>query len=107
MDKFIPGDSKIPTRACLSSSAANLELVLKAREKAPEARVSFLSVVTKQKVLLLMQNKPTLIQRSTPAAAMQGPVPLTGLVPSGQMWKEHTILLSFRLTPRVRAGTTI
>lgn len=37
MDKFILGDSKIPTRACLSSSAANLELVLKAREKAPEA----------------------------------------------------------------------
>lgn len=107
MDKFIPGDSKIPNRACLSSSAANLELVLKGREKAPEARVSFLSVITKQKVLLLMQNKPTLIQRSKPAAAMQGPVPLTGLVPSGQIWKEHTILLSSLLTPRVGAATKI
>lgn len=49
MDKFIPGDSKIPIRTCLSSSAANLELVLKAREKAPEARVIFLSVITKPK----------------------------------------------------------
>lgn len=47
MDKFIPGESKIPIRAYLSSSAANLELVLKAREKAPEARVSFLSVIIK------------------------------------------------------------
>lgn len=52
MAKFIPGHSKIPIRACLSSSAANLELVLKGREKAPEARVSFLSIITKQKVLL-------------------------------------------------------
>lgn len=53
-----------------------------------------------------MQNNPTLLQRSESAVTTQHPFPLTGLVPSGQMWTEDAILSSSPLTPRVTAGTT-
>lgn len=108
MDKFIPRDSKIPTRACLSSSAANLELVLKARKHQKRERAFLCDCHCKTKSVSThsMQNNPTLLQRSESAVTTQHPFPLTGLVPSGQMWTEDAILSSSPLTPRVTAGTT-
>lgn len=45
-----------------------------------------------------MQYNPTLLQRSKSGVTIQGPIPITGLVPSGQMGKELSTLLSSPLT---------
>jgi len=41
------------------------------------------------------QNNPGLLQRSKSAVTMQGPSPLTGLVPSGQMWTRECCPVEF------------